>query len=127
MKKEVIGKCPICEQRLKVTRLHCDSCQTTIEGRFELDKLSLLSVEQKKFVEVFVKNRGNIKEIEKDLGISYPTVRRHLDTVIEAMGYSVKAGEEEIERANERKDVLEKLSKGEITSEEALKKLKGEA
>ena len=74
------------------------------------------------FVEIFIKNRGNIKEIEKDLGISYPTVRRNLDQVIEALGYSVKPNEEEINK----KDILEKLSVGEITPEEALKKLRGE-
>lgn len=122
MKRIVLGKCPVCDSNLKVVKLHCNQCKTSIEGEFVLDKFNYLTNEQKLFVEIFIKNRGNIKEIEKDLGISYPTVRRNLDQVIEALGYTVKPTEEEISR----KDVLEKLSKGELTAEEALKKIKGE-
>lgn len=122
MKRAVLGRCPVCRSKLKVVRLECNSCKTGIDGSFELDKFSYLSDEQKTFVEVFIKNRGNIKEIEKDLGISYPTVRRNLDQVIEALGYSVKPTEEDVNK----KEILERLSKGEISSEEALKKLKGE-
>jgi len=122
MRRIVLGKCPVCNEKLKVVRLQCESCKTGLDGNFELDKFSYLTEEQKEFIEIFVKNRGNIKEIEKDLGISYPTVRRNLDQVIEALGYSVKQSEEEINK----KEILEKLSTGELTSEEALKKLKGE-
>ena len=118
----VLGKCPICNSKLKVVRLQCENCKTGIDGNFELDKFSYLTDEQKEFIEIFVKNRGNIKEIEKDLGISYPTVRRNLDQVIEALGYSVKPSEEEVNK----KEILEKLSLGEQTSEEALKRRKGD-
>ena len=122
MKRAVLGRCPVCSSKLKVVRLVCNNCKTGIDGNFELDKFSYLSDEQKTFIEVFIKNRGNIKEIEKDLGISYPTVRRNLDQVIEALGYSVKPAEEDVSK----KEILERLSKGEISSEEALRKLKGE-
>jgi hypothetical protein len=122
MKHNVIGMCPVCDAKLKVVRLQCDRCKTGIDGNFEMDKFSYLTSEQKEFIEIFVKNRGNIKEIEKDLGISYPTVRRNLDQVIEALGYNVKPSEEEVNK----KEILEKLSLGELTSEEALKRLKGE-
>ncbi len=122
MKKTVIGTCPVCASKLKVAKLHCHNCSTSIEGDFELDKFSYLSKEQKWFIEVFIKNRGNIKEIEKELGISYPTVRRNLDQVIEALGYKTN----EKETAVERKAILERLDKGEITSDEALKLLSGE-
>ncbi len=122
MKKTVIGTCPVCASKLKVAKLHCQNCSTSIEGDFELDKFSYLSKEQKWFIEVFIKNRGNIKEIEKELGISYPTVRRNLDQVIEALGYKTN----EKETAVERKAILERLDKGEITSDEALKLLSGE-
>jgi len=118
----VLSNCPICNANMNVTRLHCASCNTGIDGNFELDKFSYLTKEQKEFVEIFVKNRGNIKEIEKDLGISYPTVRKNLDQVIEALGYSVKPNEEAVSK----KEILEKLSNGELTSEEALKRLKGQ-
>jgi hypothetical protein len=71
---------------------------------------------------MFIKNRGNIKEIEKELGISYPTVRRLLDEVIEALGYKEEAKKTKVDQSS----ILEKLSKGEISSEKALKLLNGE-
>lgn len=121
MKKEVLGVCPVCESNLKVNELGCRRCGTSIKGEFDLCKFCYLTKEQKYFVEVFIKNRGNIKEIEKELGISYPTVRRNLDNVIEALGYNPGASEEVLNK----KEILERLSKGEITSDEALKLLKG--
>lgn len=121
MAKPVLGKCPICSSKMQVVKLHCDSCDTSISGEFELDKFSYLSREEKYFIEVFIKKRGNIKEIEKELGISYPTVRRNLDQVIEALGYSV---EEEVDLSEKEKgSILERLAKGEITSTEAMRLL----
>ena len=121
MAKAVLGKCPICSSKMQVVKLHCDSCDTSISGEFELDKFSYLSREEKYFIEVFIKKRGNIKEIEKELGISYPTVRRNLDQVIEALGYSV---EEEVDLSEKEKgSILERLAKGEITSTEAMRLL----
>lgn len=122
MRKEVLGKCPVCGEALEVTRLSCNHCYTNIEGSFSLCKFCKLSDEQKNFVEVFIKNRGNIKEIEKELGISYPTVRNKLEDVIEALGYSPKYTVPKVDK----KEILEKLNKGEISSEEAIKLLKGE-
>lgn len=121
MKKEVLGTCPVCSSKLKVSELGCRKCGTSIRGDFELCKFCYLTKEQKYFAEVFIKNRGNIKEIEKELGVSYPTVRRNLDDVIKALGYSTDSSEDVLNK----KEVLEKLSKGEITSDEALKLLKG--
>ncbi|WP_430884181.1 DUF2089 domain-containing protein [Fusibacter sp. JL216-2] len=122
MKKTVIGTCPVCASKLKVAKLHCHNCSTSIEGDFELDKFSYLSKEQKMFIEVFVKNRGNIKEIEKEMGISYPTVRRNLDQVIEALGYTTVPKADAVDK----KSILDRLDKGEITSEEALELMQGE-
>lgn len=122
VKNEVIGKCPVCGEELYVTKLSCHKCHTHIEGNFTLCKFCKLSNEQKNFVEVFIKNRGNIKEIEKELGISYPTVRGRLENVIEALGYSPKYSEPQIDKG----EIVKKLSDGEITSEEALKLLQGE-
>ncbi|MBU5439335.1 DUF2089 domain-containing protein [Tissierella sp. MSJ-40] len=122
MKREVLGKCPVCGDELEVTRLGCHNCYTSIEGSFSLCKFCKLTDEQKNFVEVFIKNRGNIKEIEKELGISYPTVRNKLENVIESLGYSPKYNVPEVNK----KEILERLNKGEISSEEAVKLLKGE-
>lgn len=119
MKKEVLGKCPVCAHDMKVTKLYCQHCKITIEGEFELCKFSKLSLEHKHFIDVFIKNRGNIKEIEKELGISYPTVRSKLENVIQALGHHSAP----VVTVN-KKDVLEKLSRGEITAEEAVNLLK---
>lgn len=122
MKREMLGKCPVCGEELHITRLSCNNCHTVIEGSFSACRFCKLSNEQKNFLEVFVKNRGNIKEIEKEMGISYPTVRNKLEDLIEALGYKPKYNEPKVNQ----KEILEKLNNGEISSEEAIKLLKGE-
>ncbi|MBN2286857.1 MAG: DUF2089 domain-containing protein [Tissierellales bacterium] len=122
MIKEVLGICPVCESKLKVTQLSCKKCGTVISGEFELCKFCQLQKEQKYFAEIFIKNRGNIKEIEKELGISYPTVRRLLDEVIEALGYKEEAKKDVVNQG----EILDRLSRGDITSEQAFKLLNGE-
>lgn len=124
IKRKMPGRCPVCDARLDVTRLHCDTCDTTIEGHFDTCKFCLLSREQKEFIEIFIKSRGNIKEVERELGISYPTVRGRLDAVIEALGYRVEPNPADEEKANRRKEVLDLLNKGQISSDEAIKLLK---
>lgn len=122
MKYEVLGNCPVCGGSVQITEIHCSRCDTTIQSRFELCKFCRLTAQQKYFIEVFVKNRGNIKELEKELGISYPTVRSKLDEIIAALGYQVEQQKSSVNR----KEVLEKLSRGEINKDEALKLLKNE-
>lgn len=117
MKYEVPGNCPICKNETKVTEVYCKKCETIIHGEFDLCKFCRLTEEQKYFAEIFIKNRGNIKEIEKELGISYPTVRNKLDNVIHSLGYKVE------KPSNNQKEVLEKLSKGEINKDDALRLL----
>lgn len=120
MKKNILGRCPVCASKLDVTELHCHDCDTTIRGKFKLDKFSSLTNEEKYFIEIFVKNRGNIKEIEKDLGISYPTVKKNLEQVIDALGYGEKQNYDNLSK----EEILSKLSNGEITSEEAMQLIK---
>lgn len=121
------SRCPVCTSELTVTRLKCRHCETAIEGQFEASKFSQLSKEHLEFVEIFLKSRGNIKEVERELGLSYPTVRGRLDAVLEALGYRVEpAAVEEINRAKQakRKEILDQLNRGELSSEEAVKLLK---
>ncbi len=124
--REAIGKCPICGGQLEITRLSCTSCNTNIEGHFTVCKFCQLPPELKVFVEVFIKNRGNIKDVEKELGISYPAVRSRLDQTITALGYSVdqEPAPTKESSAARKKEVLEQLKKGEISAEEAIKRLK---
>ena len=118
---KVLSKCPVCSSRLKATRLKCDSCSTVVENEFELSKFDYLNSEQLSFIEVFLKSRGNIKDVEKELGISYPTVRAKLDEVIIALGYTVAKQKP----STDKKEVVDMLEKGEITADEALRMLSG--
>jgi hypothetical protein len=117
----LISECPVCGKQLKITKLQCTHCHTTIENEFELSNFASLSREQLHFVEIFLKCRGNIKEVEKELGISYPTVRGKLDDIISSLGYSTTKKAEV-----DRKKVILMLEKGEITAEEAISLLNGE-
>lgn len=125
--RRMISRCPVCSEELVVTRLRCNHCETSIEGSFEVSKFAKLSKEHLEFVEIFLKSRGNIKEVERELGISYPTVRGRLDAVLETLGYRVDpAVTEEVVRNKQtrRKEILDALNRGEMSSEEAIKKLK---
>jgi hypothetical protein len=115
---KVISKCPICSSKLFISKLKCSKCATIIENDFEMSKFEYLSGEQLKFVEVFLKNRGNIKDVERELGISYPTVRAKLDEVIGSLGYKVSK-----EPFVDKKKIVDMLDKGEITPDQAIKML----
>jgi hypothetical protein len=119
------GQCPICHDELVVTRLHCRTCDTILEGHFELGRLSQLAPEQLGFIETFIRCEGKITRVEDELGISYPTVRSRLHDVIRALGYEV--GEEEPPHSEEkRRIILEDLAQGQLSSEEAVRLLRGE-
>jgi hypothetical protein len=109
---------------MDVTRLHCSTCDTSLEGRFETCRFCQLSDEMRDFVEIFIKSRGNIKEVERALGVSYPTVRGRLDAVIKSLGYSVESPAAEEDRGERRREILEMLSKGEIGAQEAANRLR---
>jgi hypothetical protein len=129
----VLTTCPVCKHELRVQKLHCDHCHTGIEGSFTLSKFNYLETEKLYFIEVFIKNRGNIKQIEKELNISYPTVKKMLDEVILGLGYSVTEDDEVFQRTVEKEEpvqkntkasILEKIEKGELSVQDALDLLK---
>ena len=119
MSYKLISDCPVCGSELRAVKLKCNSCGTNIESDFALSKFEQLSSEQMNFVETFLKCRGSIKDVEKELGISYPTVRGKLDDVLKALGYTI-----EKENATEVKSIIDRLESGEISAEEAVKKIK---
>lgn len=126
MAREALGKCPVCGQNTEVTAISCNDCGTRIEGHFQLCRFCRLTEEQKSFIETFVKCRGNIKEVEKELGISYPTVKNRLEDAANALGYSSTQEYRfpEDEMPGRRKEILDQLENGEISVEEALDLLK---
>jgi len=127
MPNEVVGVCPVCGSELEVTEIECPSCHTKLSGHFELCKFCKLPPERRAFAEIFIKSRGNIREVEKELGVSYPTVRGRLESLIRALGYPVSGDEEsrsDAALAGRRKEILDRLSKGEVTAQEAARLLK---
>jgi hypothetical protein len=126
-------ECPVCHDDLLVERLTCRNCGTTLENRFEMDRLSRLIPEQRHFVEIFLRCEGKLNCLQEELGISYPTARSRLEEVIQALGYEANeySASLELEEVEEevvvvdRDDVLERLARKEISSEEALALLEG--
>ncbi len=113
--------CPVCRDNLLVTRLACRNCGTVLEGRFTMGRLFQLSPDQLHFVEVFLRCEGKINRVGEELGLSYPTIRSRLTEVIRTLGYEV--GEKQ-ETADERRpEILERLARKEITSQEAFRML----
>jgi hypothetical protein len=121
----VPGDCPVCGGELLVTRLSCRECDTAIEGRFFTGPFGQLNAEQIVFLELFVKNEGKITHMEKDLGLSYPTIRNRLHEIIRAMGYEPGKEESTTLSEEDRRKILEDLNQGKITSEEAMHMLRG--
>ncbi len=83
---KLLSNCPICGGELELVKLKCISCDLTLEGKLPTSRLASLSSDQQEFAEVFLLARGNIKEVERELGISYPTVRKKLEDVIQTLG-----------------------------------------
>ncbi len=113
-------KCPACGQDMRVCVLRCPSCRTEVQGEFVLDRLLQLSPEQFSFLETFIRCRGSLKDVGAEIGISYPTARNRLDSLIESMGYEAPG-----ESAARRLDILKRLKDGELSAEEALSLLQG--
>ncbi len=121
--KTVVSRCPVCGKELVAVRLRCENCETVIENSFRLSRFDYLTDDELRFVETFLRCRGNIKEVERALGISYPTVRARLDGILKRLGL-FEAGEEEKLRADRKEQVLAALERGEITPEQAVEQLK---
>jgi hypothetical protein len=95
MPRDAIATCPICAGELAVTRLHCGSCGTTIEGEFAVGRFARLPREQFGLLESFLRSRGNLKDLERELGVSYPTVRARIDQLLRLLGLADDAGSAE--------------------------------
>ena len=135
MARDVISTCPICEGELAITRLHCRSCGTALEGEFGVGRFGRLSREQLALLESFLRSRGNLKDLERELGISYPTVRGRVESLLRALGLAdgdAPAAPEEEEAiaadapnptidkaADERRTILERLARREISADDA--------
>ena len=118
-----VNLCPSCGGRLEVRELGCPGCDLSVRGRFERCEFCALPEEQLRFLRLFVSRRGNLREVERELGVSYPTVRARLDDLLEALGYPASPVSA-AERQERRRQVLEDLKAGRISAEEATRALR---
>jgi hypothetical protein len=126
MPHDVISTCPVCSSELAVTRLHCRACGTTLEGEFSVGRFGRLTREQLVLLESFLRSRGNLRDMERELGISYPTVRSRVEALVRALGFGPRDGEEPAEDQSDagdptqqRQQILERLARREISAEDA--------
>jgi hypothetical protein len=129
MAHDAISTCPVCAGELAVTRLRCGSCGTTLEGEFSVGRFARLSREQTALLESFLRSRGNLRDIERELGISYPTVRARVEALVRALGFGPRSDEDPAGLADDavdepggpttRESILERLARREISAEDA--------
>lgn len=123
-----LAKCPVCKNDLFITRLHCPHCDTTIEGEYSGtgNPFAALTPEQLQFVVSFVKCEGRLNRMESEMNLSYPTLKNRFNDILRTLGF--EPGREDLTyrpSAEERRQILEDLDSGKITSAEAQNRLAG--
>src|SRR3981189_678387 len=120
--QQVLTRCPVCGDDLAIVRLECPACGSALHGNFTLGRLARLTREQLQFVEVFIRCRGKIKDVEEELGISYPTVVPRPHEVVQAMGFEVR--QEDTDLAARRQQILDELASGKLSAADAAIRLR---
>jgi hypothetical protein len=122
--RRTVSQCPVCDSPLSITELRCRGCGTALRGEFPLTRCDFCALppEQLKFLELFLRCRGNMRDVERTLGLSYPTVRARLDALLAELGYT-PAESPPIE--DQRREIVEALNAGTLTADEAIALLEG--
>lgn len=120
------GQCPTCDTQLGIRELGCPHCGTTIRGDWESNPFQRLNADQQAFLILFVRSRGNLSEVERALGVSYPTVRAKLEELINALADATPPAEpgSEEPQPNPRREILDRVARGEIPAGDALELLR---
>ncbi len=117
--------CPVCDAGLRITELTCSHCNTRLGGVFMTTPLARVPHEHQTFIETFVRCRGVIRDVERVLGISYPTVRTRLDAAVEALEAVLAADRQQtVQQGNRRRAILEQVEGGLLSPEEAAERLR---
>lgn len=116
---KVLQQCPSCGSDMVITRLSCTQCDTEVTGTFHTSIFAQLSPEDLRFVEIFLACRGNVKEMERESGLSYWTIRGKLNDIIESLGLEHKKNPRQPDLKSQRKHILEALQRGELSIKEA--------
>lgn len=109
--------CPVCGERLALTRLSCGDCGTELSGAFGACDFCALGDDDREILRVFLSSRGNMKDVERHLGVSYPTARSRFDALLGRLGLSSSHDDEPAtpkERDPEKMAVLEALARGDM-------------
>ncbi len=118
-------RCPVCSGALQVKTLECTECGTSLTGHFAACRFCQLEPEHLQFLEVFLRHRGMLSGVERELGISYPTARNKLDALLLALGIMPAAIQQENGQISaQQQEILDMLEQGLITAEEAARKLR---
>jgi hypothetical protein len=126
--RKLLTRDPVGGGDLHISELASDDSGVTIRGRFEIPRYARLDDEQSRFLETFLRCRGMLNSMERELGISYPTVRTRLDALLAALELAPIKDKDEPKKdksSEKKKLILSQLEKGEITAEEAKERLKG--
>ena len=115
------SSCPVCNHRLATTRLTCPDCSTELSGAFTSCEFCVLTDEDRDVLRVFLASRGNMKELERHLGVSYPTARARFDALLAKIGIDRPAPAPSTSRV----ELMEQVARGEIDIDEALRRLGG--
>ena len=117
---KLVATCPSCQGDLAATRLRCESCETELQGSFEIPALMRLSADDLAFVVTFVRESGSLKAMAEHTQTSYPTVRNRLNEIIQRLDEAAATGEKR------RHAILDALERGELTADQAARKLRKE-
>jgi len=128
--------CPVCSERLQVTRLGCPHCGTGLSGEFAPCEFCGIEAGDREMLRVFLSSRGNMRELERHLGVSYPTARARFDDLLRRLGYSPNGSEDappaepagpaaEPATGDPRLDTLRALADGSLDVDTARRRLSG--
>ncbi|MGI6368818.1 MAG: DUF2089 domain-containing protein [Anaerolineae bacterium] len=124
--RKLIEHCPTCGSPLVVTEMRCTACDTQLRGTWEPCRFCQLDADSLRFIEVFVKNRGNLKEMERELAESYWTLRARLNQVIEELGLEspeLPGAPDPSEAEQARTQLLRQVQEGTLSASEAVARL----
>lgn len=132
MKYGAPKKCPVCGGSLQITQMRCGNCRTTVSGEFEQCRFCKLDEKHLDFLTVFLRNRGSIKDVEREMGISYPSVRNLLDSLLSELGLSgMQADKEDTAHGSDaknspaaRKEILAQIASGQLSANEGARLLR---
>jgi len=116
--------CPVCGETLALTRLSCQACGTELSGLFSACEYCALNTDDRALLRVFLASRGNMKELQSYLGVSYPTARLRFDTLLAKLGLDAGRQPTPDPTRSDRLDVLQKLARGDINVDEAQTQLR---